>query len=318
MQLVLSNNRIIAHGEGFRAMGGVVINAETGAKYDNATIAECEGGCPSDINKVGYEYHAGRFVPCAPFGTGTGNIAVYCDDCKTPRDSGIHIDVVCGTSSYLAFVGNVNTDTVDAAFGKNNEDSIKGVGCALAMYAKYQDATIVLAESFPNLIACQSLSEIRTNANAIKEYVANSHLESFVNGTDYAFNELWIKKISGAAEARSGSVTGNINVEDSESISLVVTDEHIAGTKLLYLFYAVSRNKSINECRINLNGYEVVSLSEADNSNLENKSGKRILKLSDFGITEPGEYTVLMYAHSNGVDKDAVASVAIYEQKGDN
>ena len=91
MQLVLSNNRILAHGETFLAMGGVVINTETGAKYENATIAECSG-CPSDFGVVGYEYHAGRFVPCAPFGVGTGNVAVYCDDCKTPRDSGIHIN----------------------------------------------------------------------------------------------------------------------------------------------------------------------------------------------------------------------------------
>jgi hypothetical protein len=89
MQLVLSNNRIIAHGENFLAMGGVVINTETGARYENATIAECNG-CPSDIDKVGYEYHAGVFVPCAPYGVGEGNVGVYCDDCKTPRDSGFH------------------------------------------------------------------------------------------------------------------------------------------------------------------------------------------------------------------------------------
>ena len=65
MQLVLSNNRIIAHGGNYLAMGGVVIDKTTGAKFDNATITECES-CPSDIDKVGYEYHAGAFVPCAP------------------------------------------------------------------------------------------------------------------------------------------------------------------------------------------------------------------------------------------------------------
>lgn len=92
MQLVLSNNRIIAHGENFLSMGGVVINTETGAKYENATIAECEG-CPSDIDKVGYEYHAGVFVPCAPFGTGNNNgyFMEVCESCATPRSSGIPI-----------------------------------------------------------------------------------------------------------------------------------------------------------------------------------------------------------------------------------
>lgn len=93
MQLVLSNNRIIAHGENFLSLGGVVINTETGAKYENATIAECEGGCPSDINEVGYEYHAGVFVPCAPFGKGNnnGNFMEVCETCATPRNSGIPI-----------------------------------------------------------------------------------------------------------------------------------------------------------------------------------------------------------------------------------
>lgn len=92
MQLVLSNNRIIAHGENFLAMGGVVINTETGAKYENSTIAECEG-CPSDIDSVGYEYHAGVFVPCAPFGKGNNNgyFMEVCTDCATPRNSGIPI-----------------------------------------------------------------------------------------------------------------------------------------------------------------------------------------------------------------------------------
>lgn len=92
MQLVLSKNRVIAHGENFLAMGGVVINTETGAKYENATIADCNG-CPSDINEVGYEYHAGVFVPCAPYGKGNGNgyFMEVCADCATPRSSGIPI-----------------------------------------------------------------------------------------------------------------------------------------------------------------------------------------------------------------------------------
>lgn len=88
MQLVLSGKRVITHGENFIAMGGTVINPDTGAVYQNATIAECDC-CPADIDRVGYEYHAGEFVPCPPYGTGTGNIAVWCDDCKTPLDSGM-------------------------------------------------------------------------------------------------------------------------------------------------------------------------------------------------------------------------------------
>jgi hypothetical protein len=92
MQLVLSNNRVIAHGENFIAMGSVVINTVTGKKYENATVAECDN-CPSDINETGYEYHAGVFKPCAPYGKGNNNgcFMEICVDCATPRSSGIPI-----------------------------------------------------------------------------------------------------------------------------------------------------------------------------------------------------------------------------------
>lgn len=102
MQLVLSNNRVLAHGENFLSMGGVVINTETGAKYENATVAECEN-CPSDIDSVGYEYHAGQFVPCAPYGKGGGNLAVLCpNSCKAIKDSGISIQ------GLLSMITNIN------------------------------------------------------------------------------------------------------------------------------------------------------------------------------------------------------------------
>ena len=112
MQLVLSNNRIIAHGENFLSMGGVVINTETGIKYENATIAECNGDCPSDINEVGYEYHAGVFVPCAPFGVGDGNVAVLCNrDCKSIKDSLIPLGRL-GQIVETTYKGNGNETVV--------------------------------------------------------------------------------------------------------------------------------------------------------------------------------------------------------------
>ena len=188
MQLVLSNNRILAHGENFLAMGGVVINTETGAKYENATIAECSG-CPSDIGVVGYEYHAGRFVPCAPFGVGKGNIAVYCDDCKTPRDSGVSIDKVCAVSSYLAFVGNINEDMVAAAFGKNNEDNIKGVGTALVLYSNYKGEEL----EFKFLFDCNTLQDIQKSPNALAEVLKSSAIVELMRANEYSksFIELW-------------------------------------------------------------------------------------------------------------------------------
>lgn len=89
-QIVISGNRILAHGEDcFLAMGGTVICPDTGKVYQNATVATVDT-LPADIDSVGYEYHAGEFVPCAPFGVGSGNMAVVCgEDCKAIKDSGI-------------------------------------------------------------------------------------------------------------------------------------------------------------------------------------------------------------------------------------
>lgn len=95
-QLVVSGNRILAHGEDcFLAMGGTVICTQTERKFENATVVFHEGGIPSDIDSVGYEYHAGEFVPCAPYGKGTGTLAVVCDECGTIKDSGVSVSNLC-------------------------------------------------------------------------------------------------------------------------------------------------------------------------------------------------------------------------------
>lgn len=94
LQIVTSGNRVLAHGEDcFVPFGdGSVICLTSGTTYYNATVADVEE-LPADIDAAGYEYHAGKFVPCAPYGVGNGNIAVLCpDSCKALKDSGIPLD----------------------------------------------------------------------------------------------------------------------------------------------------------------------------------------------------------------------------------
>lgn len=105
MQLVLSNNRVLAYGEDcFLAMGGTVICEANGKAYQNATVAETDSPLPSDIDTVGYEYHAGVFVPCAPYGKGAGAVMVACEDCGTPKSSGVTIDA----EGNINIPGNIN------------------------------------------------------------------------------------------------------------------------------------------------------------------------------------------------------------------
>lgn len=95
VQIVISGNRVIAHGTGFSVSGNTVENESTGKVYENATIATVES-VPDDIDSAGYEYHAGRFVPCAPYGPGdkNGYVMEVCPECATPRNSGIPMSVL--------------------------------------------------------------------------------------------------------------------------------------------------------------------------------------------------------------------------------
>lgn len=116
-QLVVSGNRILAHGTNcFYSMGGTVICPETERVYQNATVVNCDN-IPSDIDLVGYEYHAGEFVPCAPFGVGDGNVAVVCgNDCKAIKDSGIPLAEIgrIVRTSYTGSGGSTVSLTFDA------------------------------------------------------------------------------------------------------------------------------------------------------------------------------------------------------------
>lgn len=96
MKIVVKNNRVLAHGGEYIALGSTVIDTESQKVFTDATIAECEN-CPPDIDSAGYEYRGGEFVPCAPYGVGTGNVAVVCNEsCKSIKDSGFSIDTFAG------------------------------------------------------------------------------------------------------------------------------------------------------------------------------------------------------------------------------
>ena len=104
-QLVLIGNRVIAYGEDCYVVTSEGVKDMTTEKtYSSATVAEYTVDLPSDIDIVGYEYHAGEFVPCAPYGKGTGTIPVLCDDCKTLLDSGLTFDDL-GLSYTTTYLG---------------------------------------------------------------------------------------------------------------------------------------------------------------------------------------------------------------------
>lgn len=90
-------------------------------------------------------------------------------------------------SSYLTFVGNVNADMLDAGFGKNNEDNVKGLGKALVMYSKFKGNVSNMIESFPKLINKNSFDDILNDDDSFKELFVATDLVDLIKLSPYAY-----------------------------------------------------------------------------------------------------------------------------------
>jgi len=116
-------------------------------------------------------------------------------------------------ASYMAFCSNVNADSLDAAFGKGNENSIMGIGRQLAMYAWYKGTSRSVA--FTNLIKHATLSAVLDDENAVNEILLNEPLLSLIALSPFASSlfyteaavESW-KKNASVIETLITSVTG--------------------------------------------------------------------------------------------------------------
>lgn len=146
-------------------------------------------------------------VPIANGGTGSTTAAA--------ARTALGVDAAINSSqrdSYMAFCANVNTNSLDAAFGKNNTTRMFNLGLQLAMYAYFKgdsEATY----PFTNLKTCDTLaqclstgmSEIIENVNvasliAASPYaspILDSSMETFMatNGTSYCNNSTNFNKI---------------------------------------------------------------------------------------------------------------------------
>lgn len=80
-------------------------------------------------------------------------------------------------SSYFEFVKKINADSLDAAFGKYNEDIMTNIGLQLAMYGVYANYNSgVRISDYPNLIRCSTIVDINSNLDAILELLSVSSL----------------------------------------------------------------------------------------------------------------------------------------------
>lgn len=95
--------------------------------------------------------------------------------------------VIVAEASYRifhTFCSNVNTESLDVAFGKGTVDEyVKGLGFAMMMYATRSGPNYSV---FPNLAACQNITEILTSQAALVEIIQNYELYNIIKLSSYA------------------------------------------------------------------------------------------------------------------------------------
>ena len=224
-------------------------------------------------------------------------------------------------ASYLAFVGNVNADMIDAAFGKNNEDLIKNLGLQLAMYAWYKGFEKE-NYTFTNLRCSETLNDIFSNINAIKEV--------FIEST-YIYNN------------DSPSTSEHSDLKDRTLPNLFFQSEYVKSTHLLQVFdeYKKAPGNSTSDsftykCNFdpskkylcNLTGkvgtkdstvygftFVINGVNQHDIRNLSSLYYDVLyfIDLEQAGITEPGEYDIVLKNMYGTKSKSTIANIDIYE-----
>lgn len=118
--------------------------------------------------------------------------------------------------SFLAFAGNVNSDMLNAAFGKGNEDRMVGLGRQLAMYAwfKGEDKTTF---PFTQLSLQNTLQECIDEPGALVEIMYSSTVQNLINTSPYA-KTIYESMNTGKALA----VMSGLNPDDYADLSAIV------------------------------------------------------------------------------------------------
>ena len=88
-------------------------------------------------------------------------------------------------SSYMAFCANVNSDSLDAAFGKNNVSNVRAIGHQLAMYSWFKgDSTS--ANPYTVTVSLNTLSSIYSNLDAILEVEKTDTIAALIDASPFA------------------------------------------------------------------------------------------------------------------------------------
>lgn len=182
-QLVIQNNRVIAHGtDCFLCMGGTVVCTVTGRTFQNASVVEVDCALPADIDNGGYEYKGGCLYPCSRVLPNTA--------AELGLPNGASVDTALAKMGGAAFLGQTPKYTLvqnasQLPVGASVPINVGGIekefiviqqGKPSSVYADNCNGTwLMMKEAY----TAMALNTARTN-----DY-GNSSMHTYLNGTFY-------------------------------------------------------------------------------------------------------------------------------------
>lgn len=164
-------------------------------------------------------------------------------------------------SSYLMFYANINSDSLDSAFGKNNTDRVLGIGRQLAMYAWFKGDS---KTTYPFTVAKtkNTLDEIIADANATEEVAKNPHTVELLQASPFARDKVYRKIPMPVSEGSTVIASDIRSIGSSESLSTDVPytmasiTAPYSGRFLLDIRYFYSSSRTFN-LTVKVNGVDV-------------------------------------------------------------
>lgn len=204
-----------------------------------------------------------------------------------------------GTINYLTFVASQDSDTLDASFGKNNEDMVRGVGAGLAMYGWFKGLNKT-DYPYTHLCRVQTLNDM--NIDAYSEIIRddNFYLYDIITASPYATAKIFdLQSVSlNTADFEIPSTT--VSVERTITEQITVSEANLSAPFVASCSFTGSIDNNVGN--ILFNGVAIDSYKcETDG---KNKSSKAKKNWSDYNITNPGTYElkITLKQYRNGDD----------------
>lgn len=133
--------------------------------------------------------------------------------------------------SYMAFCANVNTNSLNAAFGQNNESFMSYLGMQLAMYSWWKGASTA-TYPYTNLKACHTLAEVAQNQAAIDELYANANLRDLIELSPYACSVIATYGVAADRAIYNATMLAFVNASTNLKAAFQTNSNGIAAAKM--------------------------------------------------------------------------------------